>query len=459
MPLLSSGSVRYYDRFRNHVASAMGNQAEGPSDFWLRAVLRESTSDDCILDSVLAIGALVYARDQSTSPRPLFLTQLSRGTDQHYHEAIKHYTRALGKLRKRIADSSPGQLSRTILINTVLFSFFEAIQGNTASSDSLTAHGIVLLKDTMLRESRPGQPSSIAAAADDEGVLEAEFYLVRTATWNIQYSPMYPRQQQSILEIPYEKPHLLPIPLPTHTPEEFWKMWWHAVTLASIWNARAQAEITGRKSEPYLSSTSRREHGILLSRVEAWRAEALRRMSLKRGLQAGRQPVMVYAGARALHTAAYCAVDPSGALFDQYKDDCLELLSFHQQAQNHDTSTFARSIIYDGMLSGVSQLAQRARIREVRFGALEVWKKMVNRQSSWDIKSIFMGTSALIAAEEEHRDDEGYIPLDARYDWTQGSWNDAYTEFQVILTPKFAGVNPRIVEKNLKLRPAAFGFV
>ncbi|KAH6675239.1 hypothetical protein F5X68DRAFT_39576 [Plectosphaerella plurivora] len=448
MPRLGPGEVRYYDRFRNQVASAMGHQVEGPSDFWLRCVLRESSVDDCILDVVVAIGALAYARDCAPSGRPLFLTS---SLDQHYREAITHYARALEKLRRRIADPSAVHLQRTILINTVLLSFFESIQGNTESSDKLIAHGLSLLKDSMLQDSGHGDHTSrIAALTDDDGVLEAESFLVRTATWNIQYSPLYPHQGVSVLGISCQQPHLIPFPVSTHNTQEFWKAWWHIVTMTAVWNARVQDELL----QQTLSSKSSTEHDILLTRLKAWEAAALDRMGSETIPSNIAVFTQVYIGARVLSLFMHCGIDPTGTAWEENKDRCLEILSYYRIAIAKDGPAYARTIIYDAILAGVSQLAVASRDYEVRFGALRLWKTLVHPQSSWDIKSIFMGTSALIATEEEHRNAQGSIPLESRYKWTRGTWNHSCTEFHVTLTS--SGREPRR-RLNLTLRPADFG--
>jgi hypothetical protein len=407
-------------------------------------VLRESSVDECILDIVVAIGALAYARDHVPSRRPLFLSGFP---DQHYREAIKHYAKALEKLRRRIADPSAANLPRTILINTVLFSFFESIQGNTESSDKLVAHGLSLLKDSMLQDSGGDHSSRIAAVTDDDGVLEAESFLVRTATWNIQYSPMYPHQGLSVLGISCQRPHLIPLPSSTDNIQDFWKAWWHIVTMAAVWHARSQAELA---SAPCLSTESLQEHGVLLSRLQAWEAAALQRMSTSPGLSHATQ---VFIGARVLSTAIYCGIDPTGARWDASKERCLEILSYYHAAIANDEFAYARNIIYDAILAGVSQVTLSSRDIEVRFGALAFWKQLVHRESSWEIKSVFMGASALIAAEEEHRDAQGHIPVESRYKWTHGAWNASYTEFQVVLTSL---TGPTQGELNLVLRPVDF---
>lgn len=82
---------------------------------------------------------------------------------------------------------------------------------------------------------------------------------------------------------------------------------------------------------------------------------------------------------------------------------------------------------------------------------------MVTSASSWDVKAMFMGTSALVALEDSYMDAQGRVAMKHRYDWTRGSWNNEYTQFRVTFTAQHAsGPGPR-EERRLLIRPAELG--
>jgi hypothetical protein len=99
---------------------------------------------------------------------------------------------ALAGYRTRISAGSTEACCRTILIATILCPLFEQLQCNTDAIDQHMANGILLLQDNLGLYLGKGGNSRMTTLLDDEGLNEAEWYLVRTATWNILFPPLYP---------------------------------------------------------------------------------------------------------------------------------------------------------------------------------------------------------------------------------------------------------------------------
>ncbi|KAK7222698.1 hypothetical protein V2G26_010701 [Clonostachys chloroleuca] len=441
--MLEPGEVLYYDRFRDQVARQMSFQAEGPVDFWLRSVLRESTVDGCILDAILGIGALAYAQDQATVFRPLFLAPQP---DEHYYQALSHYNRAIVKLRDCIADT-PGGVSRTMIIATVLFSFFEYMQGNTTGADTLTGRGIMLLKDdVLLPDSSPR-----STRTDDEGIEEAKYFLVRTACWTVQQSPMYPCQRESLLEIANKHTFKFPSPNPRWGTREFCSTFWRMVTVGSLWQVRAFDYLYN--DNPTATHMLESEYAGMVRQVSAWETAAGLRLGREKDMEAYAMVAAVYLGAKFLVAAIHGTLDPAETVWNTKKELGLHFVGRYTYAANSGMPSYARAIINDALLAGVSRVVLSCRDADVRHGALGVWKQLVNRKSSWDIKSTLMGACALVSVEEAARDEDGCIPHEARYDWTSGTWNKDHTEFLVNLTARYPEPDKRRRQKQVVMRP------
>jgi hypothetical protein len=435
----------------------MGSQAERSAEFWLRSILRESVVDGCILNAVLAIGALAHAQDENTSSQPLFQMSLSSSSlSSHYRQAVRYFTKAISELRSRINDASQTRILRTILISTVLFSFFEALQGNTAAVDKLTGQGILLLKEVILNLAASHNGSRVAHLVDDQGVQEAGLFLIRNATWNVMYSPLYPCQEASILQLGCSPIELLPLPDSTYDTEDFNITWWQVVNLAGIWKIGIDRLLMNGITEPTMQK-SQHELKRLLSIVQLWEMAAWDRMIEQKDAEVRLILMRLSIGAKALHAMMTCALDLTGAGWDTPENSGLEVVQLCLAPVQMATAD-TRSIMYDATLAGISKITQTARDKGVRFGAMEAWKRLLNRHSSWDMKSIFMGTSALVDAEEAHRDANGHIPFRARYEWTGGSWNKDHTEFQVTLTSVLKDDEGKQHRKVVLLRPSDFHF-
>jgi hypothetical protein len=232
----------YFDFFRKRVAHRMDGDIEMTS-FWTRTVLQESTRDKTVLNAVVAISALARARMLVPNHEsPLDLATSSGAGRIQYLTAIQYYTRALADFRRRILPTMSEGSYRTVLIVTVLFIAFELCNVNTAAADKLAANAIHLLKDKLVQSQRDLSKSALAASIDDQGIVEAEFFLIHTATLcskatTTLESDQGPKGLTSILAVDW----CFHIPEP---PEHYqgikvlFGTFWRFVTAVFIWHFR-----------------------------------------------------------------------------------------------------------------------------------------------------------------------------------------------------------------------------
>lgn len=454
---LSPSEVIYFDFFQHQVARQFASQEDGPAEFWTRTVLRESTRHDSILDVIIGIGAVAKARSLNSDTTPLFKKQLSDcPSDVHYCKAIKYYTRALGRFRTHISSLDIADLPRTILVATLLWSAFERLQGNLDAVDKVMANGINFLKDVLLQTSNNGSNSRVAAPLDDEGILNAEYFLARTVTWNAQFLPMYSRETDSILSIASSYGQKPPSPDPMHSLEELWKTWWRFVTYTTIWTNRV-VNVARTSCLINMDPVLRDEHRILLSQTKTWEAEIQKRLEQENRPLACCTLRQTFLGAKAVWLALSCRLDATGALWDAHKDAALEALHMFSSIMNERLPPSGQPVVYDVFM--LAMIAQQCRDSEVRSIAMRLLGIATRPNSSWDEKALFLGTSTLISTEERSRDNEGVIPFCLRYDWTHGGWNDDYTGFQITLTQKIGVDGQQRQQKHITLCPKNFGLI
>jgi hypothetical protein len=106
-------------------------------NFWSRIVLCESMTDPCVLETVLAIGALSTAVRVASelNNQPTFLRSPSalhpwtyKAIVNDYHKAaVGHYIRALSLYRKRVKLGTSMLSARSTLIVSILFITFEML--------------------------------------------------------------------------------------------------------------------------------------------------------------------------------------------------------------------------------------------------------------------------------------------------------------------------------------------
>ncbi|KAH7311262.1 hypothetical protein B0I35DRAFT_62716 [Stachybotrys elegans] len=463
---LNPSSILYYDFFKTVVVCQLSGQPDGPSGFWSNTLLRECTLDSRVVDAVVAIGALCRARFDGVHPEPHHrLQQLGSLSCRHYYLALQYYTRSLADFRRRIeADTCCPIPPRTLLIFTMLFSIFEILHGNTNACDNLIANGLRMFSNQLyMLTMKKQQPHKTAPKPLDDEIHDAEFFLARTATWSAIFSPMYPRSRVTIASMTnLYRLGSFPPDRKAASVQDFWRMWWHFVTMAVIWHLRVRSITAQGPLEDSVYSELQQEQQMLLERTQLWANETQGRLDeVSNDQRAKHVLAMLVFEIRICYWSGYYALDPSETAWQSCKQDCIHILDRAQETVDELLLNDGYELIVsDGLLIGLLQLARECRDSTVRFRSLELSKRLITTNSTWHVKSFVMGTTACLAAEEMGRDpDTGHIPMPHRYDWTDGFWNDDFTELHTILTSKGKNQYGIIKQKHVVLCPKTLGVV
>lgn len=453
---MESGEVVYFDHFRNHIMHQLGGL--GLEEFWSRTVLRESATQDYVLDAILGISALVQARRTTDLIRPLNKSSIiSHQSGAHYHRATRYYVRALSRYRGQISSetiTSP----RTVLIATLLFVVFELLQGDTDAVNKLTASSLVLLKDALEQAVITGT-GTLATTIDDAAIHNAQFFLLRAVTNNSLYSPMYPLAKSIILNFPNASTAAPEALDHTHSLGEFWATWWRFVTLMSMWYFRLYTELRPGRPVPEALVYDRNN---LLGKSQRWDAAAQQRLDAEKDPATRSILRVACVGTKVVYITTIASLDVTGVVWDSQKDACEQMLRQAQSVIDDVHMAPSRKdlgIIYDGLIPGILQIARQCRIWEVRLRALTMASRLINQNSGMDVKSFFLGAKALVSVEEEGRNAAGIIPISSRYDWTDGVWSDDYASFQATLRAKIGIDGEAPDERHIKFSSKDFHFI
>lgn len=147
-------------------------------EFFRRTVPRECINDDCILYTILAMGATYRSLYHDTNPQ----CRLSCGSFQH--DALEYYTKALSMTSCDLIPGAAKVSARTVLIRTVCFVMLELMQGNVMAATRLSSLAAQSLRDNLKR-------CQVAASLDDQGVLNACVMIARTAALRTLKRPAF----------------------------------------------------------------------------------------------------------------------------------------------------------------------------------------------------------------------------------------------------------------------------
>ncbi|KAH7024894.1 uncharacterized protein B0I36DRAFT_366796 [Microdochium trichocladiopsis] len=465
--------VPYFDNFRLNVVPQL---RYGRVEFWRRTVLRESVHDEGIRNALLALGALGRVHEQrnlskdsanGTTAVPLYKSRVEILTNagsgrvalNHYYQALVHHSKAINAFRRLLASPLNKHTPRSILIATVLLVEFESLQGNTEAADQLTARSLSLLYGKILHGTlgtnetgRNGHETSslIAAALDDEGVAEVETNLVLKTCLNAAFSALYPKSQEVLLTLSIRSLLQLPMPPdPDASQATFSLHWTRCLALVCLWYFRthismlvAQEQGDGHSTfdTGHFATEHRHEQLALKHGLEAW--QAAMRERLAQYDSGATTPIMKTESeeyvadcniAIAIYGSYYsvCTVfDVSGKSWDDYESATHELLDQCERCINMTAGIrgFSNSrsasqdamrdqgVIHEGAMPIVTQIANVSRHPGLRHRAMELWGRMINSDTHWDVVGTYLGSKAVVNLEEQHRDPEnGDIPLEKHF--------------------------------------------
>jgi Fungal Zn(2)-Cys(6) binuclear cluster domain len=424
---LEPGASIYFDFFRDQVT--LMDQDVEMTDFWLRTVLRASHRDESITYATTAIGALARTRKHSGGPCFRDPDLPNQEGSVHYCAAIKYYNKAIAAFRRYMASSKSEDANRTILIITVLFVIFEILHGNNRAADALTATGILLLKDKILHSvSVSGASrSSLAGLIDDQGVVEAELFLTRSATICSKASYLAPYAhadgRKALLMIPSSGLNIPRPPSADANIKTFALQYLNAVALILIWHTRVRAhKQMGIYNHPECSRQQKNLLNGLTRWIEAFEAQLKKRHAIHVLHYLEWQLILT----KFAYVIVYCELDPTGSLWESMGPYCAELIPrfrAHLDAELMNQSRPGGSLIsidttsmWGIFVTAGINVATECRNRSVRLALIDLCKIATKDSFLQHLHLRVMATALFIDAEEEGRDNAGVLPMSSRYD-------------------------------------------
>ncbi|KAI1417476.1 hypothetical protein F5Y13DRAFT_151089 [Hypoxylon sp. FL1857] len=438
----------YFDLFRNTIVANLC--LNGYTNLWSRTILRESFRDECVRDCVLGIGALRRAmmdERQLVKPpgRPLPLwtvptIAVNSSYTKYQRDAIQYYTKSISKFRERMAREGSSTPMRTILIVSILFVMFEAMQGDTDSVDRIMFAARLALKDCL---TSLGTERQVSSALDDEGVREADYFLTRFSGYNSLLSPFYPsllREQPSkrdcglIIE---------PIPHETENPREVELIFERYTTSALIWCFRTcQATIFGR---PLDIEKNRVEQVTILSHANKWCKFLEKRVEQETDPSQRRtwKIMLVEAKMFTVYTTYSYDAEERELLWDARMNDCREVVDLVESIlEDMNPITALPPLFEDKLVPTLRCIACKCRDYGVRTRALALSKQLAG---PWlENRAVLVGLEILMELEERDRDASGFIPLRSRYRWNVSSWNEDRSELRMVLMGITTGIRTEV---------------
>lgn len=449
---LKSSEVQYFNRFRDQIVYQLGSHPF--DDFWSRTVLRESSINESVLQTILGIGALGQALESAPRNVPLYKVPLSYSTNVDYARAIKYYTSSLVKLRRQISSDELKVSSRSVLISTILCSAFELLQGDSISADKHIISGGSILKDMLMKSAWPDGKSQIAASYDDEGVEDAEFILMRRLSFKCLLSPSCSKERDNALNVPCTTGPDPPDQRESF--EVFWKVWLRLLTIIQVWYNRV--EFLDCPTALKLSSKLHQEREILLVQIKTWEAAIKCKSDQERDIYGISILRQILLGVKTLHFCLHTVFETTADV--------------EGNRIGHEICSIAESIlastpllqaglgeVYEGMQAIMIGMCLRCRDYDVRSRAMSICKGVFTANSRWDGKELLLRTSALLDLEELGRDEKGSIPLASRYNCISSSWSNDYTQLTTVFEPQGVEKDVNCEKKVVILRPEDFGLI
>ncbi|KAI1212339.1 uncharacterized protein F4807DRAFT_457839 [Annulohypoxylon truncatum] len=423
----------YLDLFRSAIVQNLC--LNGYTNFWSRTILREIFRDECVRDCVLGIGALRRAMVDETQhasslePSALWIVPkvaTASLSTRYQRDAIRYYTESISKFRSRLSREGSSTPPRTILILSILFVMFEAIQGNSESVDRIIHTTMLTLEDCAPGLGAEDQGSN---SLDDEGVREADYFLTRFSGYNSLLSPFYP----SLLRGPvFQRNWSLAAKIPSWSDDlQQVELAFERYTTSSlIWFLRiCQANIFGHPTDPVKNQD---EQLIIHLQANDWCEFISTKLGQETDPLRHRTWKMMLVEAKMFRIYSTYSRDAEERelLWDLQVDDCREVLSIIESILDELTSLTALPPLFeDKLLPTLRCVAWKCRDYEIRMKALGLCKRLAG---PWfENRAVLVGLRIMIELEERDRDESGFIPLRSRYRWNISSFNDDRTELRI----------------------------
>lgn len=432
------------------------------SDFWYRVSLHETSSNKCILHSVLAIGAYSRAiesarRDACAQRSPWSSTRRNR----HHEAALRYYATALQLLRENLQMRGDARMA---MMATLLFIVLENMQGDYHAAGSLIRSGIKILGS-----SSPMSRSSLCRIP--RGDLDGDM---------LEMTQMFARHSITGLYIPFPHcktayhmlldPRLLSLQKSRFSPRklptvELARAAWdfHLPGLANFVQKCVWHNLNGSYDfDAPDASREQAEHlawlcafGTSLERLgqaetKSYPQELNKLPSSLRGSTGLELLMLQHAAARLL--TENC-LDPSEAVYDacttQFQDiisKVREIISTMSRmtsicdSQRPQRPAFVNDA---GVLPILGFVACKCRVSHVRKEALCLIEQCDWREASWDSRSLAAGIRKLMELEQQLSGDTGEqsVPICARFAWTNASWEPLKRMVTLEFTKLLPGVD------------------
>ncbi len=422
----------YFDFFRRQLVRDLSHLSSS-SDFWTRHVIGQSVTDDCVRQSVLAIGASSQAlhlqsRHPGESPgRPSVSLPLDGQCflSEHHEAALAHHVEAVSMFRKFFTAEQPLARPSTVLIVTLLFIAFELLQGNVPAADSLITSGIMLLKDYIkMFRSNSRKPGALPPSSDD-AFDDIQLILPRLAVMST-YSPFCISQRRhrnfSLLTSPLEVRE--PPPVGHENVKELRAVWNSCFTGSMVFIMRAVCY--NLHSIAFDVADVKRKQVGFLDRLMRWRyvAEGYCLQAVSRTADPLERDCLRLVRIHHLFCSAFmeCCLDASELSYDRLEPVFRELIRRCESFLGYSTDR-TQSTLGVGVVPVLVFVAAKCRIHNTRMSAIHLLQRLPWREETWDMKTVVAGHLAQIGLEERGMDGAGFIPSHSRYIWAAGSWD------------------------------------
>ncbi|KAH6653255.1 hypothetical protein BKA67DRAFT_536942 [Truncatella angustata] len=460
---LTDSETPYFDYFRVVVATDLGTQTYGVSEFWHRTVLRDALQNRFVLDAVIAIGALSRAvKSRTTGYDTDCNTSLDNGDyHMHYSRALVHYARALAKYRSLLAKESTATVApRKILIATLLVTVFEAMQGNAYGVDAFTAKGILVLKDVIMRTKANSTTSHAASALDDQGVEDAEFYLARRAAVASLLSPLYPQSKRSVMHFRQFLDESPSPPELSQNMDTFNSVYMRFLTLTLIWLNRL-VDLTASAQLAEMLPKYRLEQKVVISKISEWLGAVYARLHATPDPSQDPEAdpkdwvtlQLIDIGTKLCYVSAVTFFDPSRKELSSHQYTGGLVRQLRLVLKTKVSSPYFQRTIHERLAFSAANLARECRDSELRTEIIDLSMEIADLGISADMKAALLGYLTLAKVEDGYRDKAGCLPEAMQHDWTSAFWDKDHTVLHITITARYPTKhNPRLKKFALRAR-------
>ncbi|KAI8966801.1 hypothetical protein F5Y11DRAFT_4315 [Daldinia sp. FL1419] len=428
--------IFYFDLFRNVVVCNLSQN--GYKNFWTRTILRESFRDECVRDCVLGTGALCRAmmdqihrlKQPGTKSHWMTPTDSLNPINTRYHrDALLFYTKAISKFRSRIINEGSSIKPRTILIVSILFIIFEAMQGNTETIDRLM-HSATSALESAVSSMTFG--ARMPPTLDDEGIREADYFFARLSGFSSLLSPFYPTILQNQA---YQRTWLCNDAIPGNNEDirQIEQGFERYTTYMLFWCFRTIQTKMLKNTMDYVKFEQ--EQRLAQSQSKIWCEFLTGKIDQEKDMvQCQAWKVMLVEAkmfsifAKYKHDKEECE-----AMWDAQLPTCREVVALAESVLQEGSPLAGPlpPLFEDKLQPMMRSMTCKCRNYEVRSRALALCQKL---SGPWfENKAMIVGMRILVELEEHQRDASGHIPYSARLKWSVSSWNEDRSELRMVL--------------------------